>query len=103
MRQTPSVRVGRAMARLSRDKWLSGEEVRRVTLALAMCASPARPHWVAQNAIRGECEHVGMIRGRPPAFVFEQHYGEVLRAVKNLTGNCKIAPEIALLQTVRKL
>ena len=103
MRQPPSVRVAKAMARLSRDKWMSGREVQVAVLKLAKCASPAAAAWVAQSAIPGECTVVGMIQGMPPAFTFEPHYREVLRAVRKLTGNCKIAPEIALLQTARKL
>lgn len=79
----PSVRVSNAMKRISRDKWLCSSEVRRIGLALSRRASTYSPHTVFRAAIPMECEYgVGMIRGKPPAFLWEDTYGAVLNVAK---------------------
>lgn len=74
----PSVRVNRAMARLSRDKWLLPEEVRRIGMALSECASYA-PHTVFKWAFHEACSHVGMLQGLPPAIPCEPNYRAALK------------------------
>ena len=99
--QKPSYRVWAAMKRLSRDRWLSPSEVETIGMALARRASPGRPHWVLKAAIADECDVVGMIDGKPPAYTFEPHYGEVLKAAKKIKATRVAHAEIEFLKTVR--
>lgn len=97
--QRPSWRVNRAMRRISRDRWISGLEVRRIGYALASCSSGS-PASVVKYSYAAECEVVGMIRGMPPAFVFEPHYPLVLDAVRKNEKRGSAFIELALLRTV---
>lgn len=79
----PSHRARMALNRLSRDRWISGAECRRI-----LCG------WIGNNsayraAIAG-CEYVGIIRGMPPAFLWDDHYGYVLTAVKSGKSDTEI-------------
>lgn len=98
--QPPSWRVGRALWRLSRDRWLAGPEVSRLGLALAACLSD-RPAAVLRGTRVDACVAVGMWRGRPPAYTFEPHYRDVLEAVRKNIGRGAVAVELALLRVVR--
>jgi hypothetical protein len=74
---TPTDRVVRAMARLSRDRWLSAEEVRDLVCRLSRCVT-----WTPMYSWRripGECFVIGMLRGEPPAYVGDPKYGAFLK------------------------
>lgn len=75
-----SNRVRRAMARLSRDRWLPPSEVRRIGLALSRAKSAAPCH-VFYHAIPIECTVVGMLRGQRP-FAFDTKEAAKLRKYK---------------------
>ena len=79
----PSYRARRALNRLSRDRWISGDECRRILLG-----------WVGNNsayraAIAG-CEYVGIIGGMPPAFIFDANYKYVWTAVNSGKSDTEI-------------
>lgn len=100
----PSYRVARAMWRLSRDKWLSPEQVSDIGERLAKCAAGG---WgaamVYKAAIPPECKFtVGMIRGVPPAYRFEAHYDVVCKAIKAARNQDCAAVELAIIRTVKK-
>lgn len=97
----PSYRVNRAMKRLSRDKWLSPDEVSRIGLSLAKCAAPAGYGMVLKHSYAAECEIVGMINGFPPAFHFDRNYHFVLATVRSILKRKDPVPEIALLSTLK--
>lgn len=99
----PSDRVRSAMRRLSRDTWLAPDEVARIGTRLSKTASPVAWAVVQKHAYAGECEVVGMIGGLPPAFVWEDHYRDVLRAVQSNIKKGREAVMIAILKTVRTL
>jgi hypothetical protein len=77
---------------------MSGDDVMRVGLALSRCASGATPMQVFRRSIPIECEAVGMIRGKPPAFLFEPHYRKILAAVQKNQKRGAAFVELALLQ-----
>jgi hypothetical protein len=79
---TASSRVRRALDRLSRDRWLSGQEVCSIGLRLSHCAS-GNPTWTYRNARAGECEVIGMLQGRPPVWRDHPRYGEFVDALKD--------------------
>ncbi len=102
--QRPSVRVFRALERITREKWISGDEVGRIGQRLAFLACQHQYFWQAYNAaVSSECRIVGMIHGRPPAYVFDDNYRDVLNAVRKLEKNKALLPEIELLKTVRAI
>ena len=101
----PSFRVRAALTRLSRDRWLSGEEVGRIARSLA-----ARAAWsqhgissIVRASCADDCFYVGMIDGKPPAYRFESHYRDVCAVVEKLERNKRLVPEIEFLKIVRKL
>jgi hypothetical protein len=89
------------MTRLSRDTWIPPDEVVRIAVRLSKLASPYAWGSVINHIYATECEVVGMIRGRPPAFLFESHYREVREAVQRNEKKGREAVMIALLKTVR--
>lgn len=99
----PSDRVRAAMRRLSRDTWMPPDEVARIGTRLSKTASPTAWAVVQKHSYAMECEVVGMIGGLPPAFVFEDHYRAVLRAVQTNIKKGREAVMIAILKTVRTL
>jgi hypothetical protein len=86
------------MTRLSRDKWLLPEEVRRIGMALSRCASYA-PHTVFNHAFSDTCSYVGMINGEPPARPFDPHYGAVIKIADEAKPSRRTEAMIALLKT----
>jgi len=79
----PSYRARMALNRLSRDRWISGPECKEIV-----------SRWVGNSsaykaAIEG-CEYVGIIRGRPPAYIFESHYRDVYKAVTSGKSDTEI-------------
>ena len=84
----PSVRVRRALERLSRDRWIPGNQVTRIAMILSKCASPGAWRTVMNAALQMESEVVGIINGNPPARRFEPDYGVFVNALyrKNFSG-----------------
>lgn len=102
--QRPSVRVARSMGRISRDKWLSGDDVWLIGYKLARCASPARPHHVVNASFPLACFHVGMINGVPPFHLFEREkYLDMLSVAKKYgTGKFGARVELEILKIINK-
>lgn len=98
----PYLRVRLAMARLTRDRWMAPEDVTKTVNRLLTCAT-APGFLGGRNVVPFECQGVGMIRGRPPAYHFEPHYPVVLDAVRRVLKNPKLCPEIEILKTVERL
>lgn len=86
----PSYRVNRALGRLTRDRWICGAEIYDVAIRLARCACFSRSAVgnVLANACRGECFHIGMLRGEPVAYTFDDDYGDACRFL----GKIKVTP-----------
>lgn len=95
LRDAPAARVQRAMWRVSRDRWLHPDEVWRIGLTFSRLAS-RNPSNTMKHAIALECEVVGMIRGRPPAYVWEPHYRSVMRCVRKKQSAAQV--ELAMLK-----
>lgn len=76
-RQKPRDRVWCAMRRLTRDKWICGEEVERIGHALARCAS-RQPTKVFEEAISDRCLTFGMTNGRPLTSPYKCDHKEFL-------------------------
>lgn len=52
-----------ALARLSRDRWLSPLEVLRLSVKFAGLAGSGNPSWTASRALPDMVQAVGMLRG----------------------------------------
>lgn len=79
---TPSRRLDRLLARLSRDRWLKPDDAHRIAVRFAQRHSGA---WAkVLNAVPQEAFHVGMIRGFPVAFAWAdwETYRKVLAVVR---------------------
>lgn len=95
--QTPSYRVRRALARMSRDRWLPPETVRSAALRLASCVS-GNPIWTADHAYPMECAAVGMLRGAPPAWRWDADYKDFLDALGGKKRFKPGQPELLILK-----
>lgn len=91
----PSERVFKALQWLSRDKWLSPFEVKRIGFALSKIACPHAPHHVYKYATYQCSVAVGIFDGEPPFFPGEKNYSRWLKAIKNMNDQ---VPELALLK-----
>ena len=82
----PAYEIKRILKRLSRERWLSPHDVLRIGRRLAA------PGKLPKDAFAIECQRVGMLRGRPPAFAWEPHYKHVVKATQSRF------PELTLLK-----
>jgi hypothetical protein len=94
-------RVRVALGRLSRDRWLPPADVQTAALRLAECVS-RNPSWTADKACPKECTVVGMLKGAPPAWMWDADYGAFVRALSNLNTSKPNAGELAILQLTLK-
>ena len=90
-----STRARLALNRLSRNRWISGDE----------CSGIVRK-WVKNAtsynaAMRGGIEYVGILRGDPPAFTFEDHYKEVYKITQS--GKSDVEIMIKLLSILSRI
>lgn len=99
----PSWRIACVLRRLSRNTWLAPDEVSALGFKLAKLCAPSAWSAVLRAAYRPECEVVGMIRGEPPAYIFEDHFNEVRRAVIANLPKGREAVMIAIIKTARQL
>ena len=96
MRRDPiSTRARLALNRLSRDRWISGKECERIVR-----------NWVthagAYKAVMcGGIEYVGILRGFPPAFTFEDHYKQVYKITQS--GKSDVEIMIKLLSILKEV
>ena len=90
-------RINRALARLSRDRWLSGHEVTQLAITFARSRS-AHPFWSAQQSYPSVCRVVGMMRGKPPFDLGEPEYGMFMRATEKLKRNDAAQAEMLILK-----
>ena len=95
--EKPSYRVWRAMKRISRDKWLSPEEVGRISRGLAYhcCWGHGAQRMALKFAIDDLCIHVGMIDGKPPFDKHEKGFNLFRKWIA--TGNKRTPAELAIL------
>jgi len=85
-----SGRLHWALARLSRDKFLYPNEVRKIGIALARCLSPARPGQILSDAINHAWQGVGLLQGLPPFFIGDPKYGQMLELVERKPKNIEL-------------
>lgn len=71
----------RIIKRLSRNRWLSPEDVNSIGLAAAVKYSRTPSH-TFNRAIMDTCCFVGMINGEPPCYPQEKSYKAVFNIVK---------------------
>ena len=95
--QRPSWRIQRVMARLSRERWIPGEEYWDTVVHLSKKISYDAWGRVARAAGPSECEIVGMIHGEPPAYILDKDYRDFVKALhgKKFSG---IAGEMKIFQ-----
>lgn len=89
------------MRRLTRERYMPPEEVARTSLALAICCSH-KPEWTADRAFPIECRVIGMFRGSPPAWAFEDDYKEHVRALRSAKARKPNGAELAILHLTLK-
>ena len=91
----PSHRLARAMSRLSRNRWLHPDEVKKISrnLASSMSGSPSN---VIKAAFAYTCEFVGMIDGEPPFYPTEYGYLDFLKWIEK--GNKRTPSELVILK-----
>jgi len=79
-----STRARLALNRLSRNRWISGKECEKIVRKWVKNAT-------AYNSVmRGGIEYVGILRGDPPAFTFEDHYKEVYKITQSNKSDVEI-------------
>lgn len=100
----PAWRVERALKRLSRDRWLSGEEVEQLALSLSRCCS-SRPNSTAWAAAPGPYRSLGMIAGRLPCLPDDPRFPKFQRALfdRKRRGETDMSPEIDILNLTLNL
>lgn len=98
----PVERVNAIMTRLSRDKYLTASEVKRILWKLVKKTAPGSPHIVAKYAISEDCQYVGMIKGRPPVCMGEDHYFATQRVMYNRRQTKDGSNELLLLSIILK-
>lgn len=96
MRNDPiSYRARTALNRLSRNRWISGKECEKIVRKWVKNAT-------AYNSVmRGGIEYVGILRGNPPAFTFEDHYKEVYKITQS--GKSDVEIMIKLLSILSRI
>lgn len=96
-------RIRAALKRISRDKWLSPDEIRGMALHMArLCSS--NPTWTASHAIPMECEAIGMLKGEPPAWRWEDDYKTYFSALHGLNRDSGAKAELIILNlTIKRL
>lgn len=77
----PSYRVHNALVRLTRERWICGDDMRDLCCRLSKIAAPGAWGTVMKRAMPGECGVVGMWRGEPPAYIWDTHYKAVCKAL----------------------
>ena len=91
-----SHRARTALNRLSKNRWISGKECQKII-----------GNWVtnatAYKSVMcdGVIDEVGIIRGQPPAFFFENHYQEVYKITKS--GKSDVEIMIKLLSILSRI
>jgi len=95
--QPPANRVRRALARLSRDKWLAPTECIDLAQRLAACCS-ANSSWTADAAVPDACLVIGMLRGMPPAFPWDHDYPKFMAALRGLKPQQSAKAELLILK-----
>ncbi len=95
--QPPASRVRRALARLSRERWLAPAECTELAQTLAACCS-ANPSWTAQGALPDCCIAVGMLRGMPPADPLDPDYPKFVAALRGLKPQQSAKAELLILK-----
>lgn len=93
-KQRPVVRVGRALQRITRSRWICGDEfehIARVFLRSACWRNHSSVGIVRAYAFPIECRIVGMYMGRPPASPGDYDYHDFL----TFLGRFKKTPDDA--------
>ena len=91
-----SHRARTALNRLSKNRWISGKECQKII-----------GNWVTNATAYktvmcdGVIDEVGIIRGQPPAFFFENHYQEVYKITKS--GKSDVEIMIKLLSILKEV
>ncbi len=99
--QPANYRVRRALTRLSRDRWLSGREVRDIAIRLARCCS-GNPAWTADHSYPMPCSVIGMLRGMPPAWTLDDDYRDFVHALRDLKCRKPFDGELLILKLTLK-
>lgn len=96
-------RVRAALKRISRDKWLSPQEVCDTAARLAVHCS-GNPTWTADRAVPGECTVIGMLKGEPPAWRWEDDYKTFFKALHGLNRDSGAKAELIILNlTIKRI
>lgn len=102
-RQQPAyIRVAAIMTRISRDKYLFPREVLEIAFRVA-CRVSNNPHASCRSAVPMSCSlAVGMLRGKPPLYHWEQGYSELVRKVREMEKATKrpVLPELVILNII---
>lgn len=93
--EPPSWRIRRVMDRLSRERWIPGEEYRETVQHLSQKLSFGGMWTIYKAALNTTCELLGMFQGSPPAYRWDEDYGDFLRALRHkkftgISGELKI-------------
>lgn len=95
----PNVRVGWALWRLSRDRWVPPDESVRICSALVDCAAKhnnsVEKHRIYSHSMPSGCRMVGMVHGIPPFDFGTVNYRVFLARLR--TGRKLKNPEMFIL------
>lgn len=96
----PSERVRRALARLSRDRWLSGEEVSALVASLCRCTGVRNPWVIERFCVEPGAIGIGLIRGALPVSLGHPEYRQTLLKLNRAAARKDrgARPELLILQ-----
>lgn len=97
----PSERVRRALARLSRDRWLSGAEVSVLVASLCRCTGVRNPWVIERFCVDRGAIGIGLIRGELPVSFGHPEFRQTLLKLNRAAARKDrgARPELLILQT----
>ena len=98
-RDAPKHRIYAIMCRLSRDKYIPPEQVKKIGWSIA-CKLSGAPRNSYNAAINWDCGLVGMIRGKPPLYRDEPGFRELMARLEKRSK--KALPELIVLNVMIK-
>lgn len=97
----PSERVRNALNRLSRDRWIPGEEVESLVARLARCTGVGNPWVIERFCVERGAIGIGLVRGDLPVSLGHPEYRNTLDKLRRVQRSKQpgAKAELLILQT----
>ncbi len=96
---SPSNRVANALERITKYKWICGDDIKKICERFSIIACDGRRiASVIKAAMAGECKVVGMYQGEPPVYSWHEDYRAVVTALRGKKNRNDASVELLILK-----